>query len=234
MTWPGPLASLHVLLPSCLQTGTQRHGGKDGAFLPGERKQGHGNREAEGSQLGHGKSQPSLVASGLNARGRTGFISPVDRFPLPERSSPSQQSHVTTYDRDLPQRICKDGHTPSLSLGWPEAPLPASPSKTFSLPATAPLRASGDLASSQFIPLELPRPWPPAHLGQLHHFCGAKLLAVMYLSKRVSKAVCLQFPALTFPRPHPHTSEPCAPALPPAPTNLETLPLSRSVHICKN
>lgn len=51
-------------------------------------------------------------------------------------------------------------------------------------------------------------PSPCADPSQLHYFWGAKLLAIMYLSKRVSKAVCLQFPPqLVFLLQHPHTSE---------------------------
>lgn len=74
-----------------------------------------------------------------------------------------------------------------------------------------------------------------AHPAQLHYFWGANLLAVMYLSEWVSKVVCLQFPALlAFPLQHPRTSEPCAAALPPAPTNLEMLLLRGSVYIRKN
>lgn len=150
--------SLH---PSCLPANRHPEAGREGRkglFPPWQEEVKPwkmGDRE-ESSQV-QGKPPQSRSFCGLNAWDRTGFISPVDGFPHPECPSTAT---LPVFHHNPPHWIREDRYTPSLNLGWPEAPLLASQSKTFKPPATT---LSGELASSEFIPLEAPQPLhPPA------------------------------------------------------------------------
>lgn len=145
---------MSFLFPACRWAPRDTEGRK-GVFSPwpeGVRPWKLGGRE-ESAQV-QGKPAQSRSFCGLSVWDRTGSPS-LNASLLPSTAT------LPAYHHNLPHWICKDRHTPSLNLGWPEAPLPASQSKTFLPPATTHLRASGELASFEFIPLELPHPQHP-------------------------------------------------------------------------